>query len=70
MVLAQLALLLLTSLLVSAAFTIAGKSFHQLIPLPTVIMGQALESTISFGAIGPLRADFQVHSGSSHCLAR
>jgi membrane protein len=51
-----LALLLLTSLLVSAGFTIAGKFFHELIPLHTVIMGQALESTISFVAIWALFA--------------
>jgi membrane protein len=51
-----LALLLLTSLLISAAFTIAGKFFHELIPLHTVVMGQALESTISFAVIWVLFA--------------
>jgi membrane protein len=51
-----LALLLLTSLLAGAAFTIAGKFFHELIPLHTVIMGQMLESIISFAAIWVLFA--------------
>lgn len=51
-----LALLLLTSLLISAALTVAGKFFHGLIPLHTVIMGQALESVISFAAIWVLFA--------------
>ncbi|MFL6352446.1 MAG: YihY/virulence factor BrkB family protein [Bryobacteraceae bacterium] len=51
-----LALLLLTSLLISAGFTIAGKFFHELIPLHTVIKGQVLESVISFTAIWALFA--------------
>ena len=51
-----LALLLLTSLLISAGLTIAGKFFQELIPRHTVIMGQALESAISFAAIWTLFA--------------
>jgi membrane protein len=50
------ALLLLTSILISTAFTIAGKFFHELIPLHTVVKGQALESIISFTAIWALFA--------------
>ncbi|MGI8958826.1 MAG: YihY/virulence factor BrkB family protein [Bryobacteraceae bacterium] len=51
-----LAFLLFTSLVISAALTIAGKFFHAWIPLHTVIMGQALEAAISFAAIWALFA--------------
>jgi membrane protein len=46
-----LALLLLTSLAISAALTIAGKFFHELIPVNAAILGEALEFITSFLAI-------------------
>lgn len=51
-----LALLLLTSLAISAALTIAGKFFHEFIPVHAAILGQALEFVTSFFAIWGLFA--------------
>ncbi len=51
-----LALLLLTSLAISAALTIAGRFFHELIPAHAAILGQALEFITSFSAIWVLFA--------------
>lgn len=51
-----LALLLLTSLAISAALTIAGKFFHEFVPVHAAILGQALEFITSFFAIWGLFA--------------
>jgi membrane protein len=48
--------LLLTSLVVSAALSIAGKFFQGFIPLRAAITGQALEAMLSFAAIWVLFA--------------
>jgi membrane protein len=51
-----LALLLLTSLAISAALTIAGRFFRELIPVHAAILGEALEFITSFLAIWVLFA--------------
>lgn len=51
-----LTFLLLTSVIISASLTAAGKFFHGLIPLHDVIVSQALESIASFAAIWALFA--------------
>jgi len=51
-----LTLLLFASLAVSAALTVAGKFFQELIPISAAIMGEVLESAVSFAAIWALFA--------------
>jgi membrane protein len=51
-----LTILLLASLVISAALTVAGKFFRELIPLHAAIMDGVLESTVSFAAIWGLFA--------------
>ena len=48
--------LLVTSIVINATLTVAAKFFHELISVPAAIVGGALESAVSLGAIWALFA--------------